>query len=259
MIGVFDSGIGGLTTVKSILDRIPHADILYFGDTARTPYGSKSSETIRNYAVENVNFLLDKGAKLIIMACNSASSAATEVLKEKFDVPIFEVITPAVELATKTTKNFGVGLIGTRATVLSGVYEKKLKEISTDIRVYSNPAPLLVPLIEEGWLNSRETNMIVKKYLLPLKQKQIDTLILGCTHYPILKETIKRKMGKNVRIIDSSTAIADSVENFLKSRDDRDILTGKDARRDIYVSDITSRFGELAVNILKQKIILKHI
>jgi glutamate racemase len=258
MIGIFDSGIGGLTTVKAITDRLPQADILYFGDTARTPYGSKSADTIRNYSAENGDFLINKGAKIIIIACNSASSAATDLLRQRYDIPVFEVITPAVDLAVNTTLNKKIGIIGTRATISSGIYEKSIKSLNSEIKVLSNASPLLVPLLEEGFLNTPETKRILKKYLMPLKTKQIDTLILGCTHYPILKNLISAKAGKRVKIIDSSTAIAESVVQFVNSNNNPELLTGNSGKRDFYVSDITPQFGNLAKNILKSPVNLIH-
>ncbi|MDY0360954.1 MAG: glutamate racemase [Desulforegulaceae bacterium] len=258
MIGIFDSGIGGLTTVKAITDRLPHADILYFGDTARTPYGSKSADTIRSYSVENGDFLIKKGAKIIIIACNTASSAATDLLRQRYDIPVFEVITPAVELAVQTTRNKKIGIIGTRATISSGIYERNINLLDPEIKVLSNSSPLLVPLIEEGFLDTPETKRILKKYLIPLKTRQIDTLILGCTHYPILKKLIAAKAGKRVKIIDSSTAIAQSVVNFIDSHENGKILTGSSGKRDFYVSDITPQFGNLAKNILKAPVDLIH-
>ncbi|HDL08098.1 MAG TPA: glutamate racemase, partial [Desulfobacteraceae bacterium] len=177
MIGIFDSGIGGLTVVKALMEQLPDYDIIYFGDSARTPYGSKSSKTVTRYALQNIEFLLNNGAKIIIMACNTASSVATETVLERFKVPIFEVITPAVESLFNSSANFIAGIIGTRATINSGIYEKKIKERKPDARIYSTPCPLLVPLVEEGWQNRPETTMIIKKYLNPLKIRQIDTLI----------------------------------------------------------------------------------
>jgi len=220
MIGIFDSGVGGLTVVRALMRRLPDQDMVYFGDTARTPYGTKSRETVIGYAVENTEFLLEKGADIIIMACNSASSVATETLREKFDVPVFEVITPAVDMAINISVSYRIGVIGTRATVNSGIYEKKITREKPEARVFSVPCPLLVPLVEEGWFEKPETRMIVKKYLHPLKTKQIDTLILGCTHYPILKKLIMSKVGKKVTIIDSSTAVTEMVNDYLEKMPD---------------------------------------
>lgn len=256
MIGIFDSGIGGLTTVKAITDKIPNADILYFGDTARTPYGSKSRDTIRKYSLENAEFLVKNGAKAIVVACNTASSAAIDLLREKYDIPVFEVISPAVELAVKTSSNKKIGIIGTRATITSKIYHDKINEIDEDIKVYSNPSPLLVPLIEECFLNNPETRRIVKKYLMPLKTRKMDTLILGCTHYPIIKDVIRSKAGKRVNIIDSSTAIADKIVDYMKNNDS-DIF-GNSGKREFFVSDLTPQFESLAKKILNFKFELNH-
>ena len=215
MIGVFDSGIGGLTVVRSLMERLSGYDIVYFGDTARTPYGTKSAETVISYSLENIEFLLKNGAKIVVMACNTASSVASHRVAETFDIPIFEVVTPATKQAVNRSGNLAVGVIGTRATIKSGIYEKKIKAVKPAAKVYSVACPLLVPLVEEGWLKKPETMMIIKKYLHPLRVRQIDTLILGCTHYPLLKDQIQRKIGKKVIIIDSSIAVAEKVKSFL--------------------------------------------
>ena len=259
MIGIFDSGIGGLTVVRSIMKHLPKYDIVYFGDTARTPYGSKSPETVVGYALENIDFLLSKGSKIIVMACNTASSVAAKNVADKFDIPIFEVITPAVEISVKSSKKLRVGVIGTRATVNSGIYEKKIKALCPEAKVYSNACPLLVPLVEEGWLKKPETAMIIKKYLHPLKVKQIDTLILGCTHYPLLKDKIQRKIGKKVTVIDSSTAVAQKVKTFLDSHAEVDKQLAKNGEFSLYVSDITDQFQKTARTTLKRNVVLKHV
>ena len=192
MIGIFDSGIGGLTVVKEIFKQLPQYQITYFGDTARTPYGNKSKELITKYAFEDTDFLLKKGAKLIVVACNTASAVASEELKNRYkDIPIFEVITPAVDKAIKVTQNKRIGVIGTKATVQSRIYEKQINKLNKDIKVLPKACPLFVPLAEEGWIKKPETKMIAKKYLHSLKIQQIDALILGCTHYPLLKELIQ--------------------------------------------------------------------
>lgn len=259
MIGIFDSGIGGLTVVRAIIDQLPGYDIIYFGDTARTPYGNKSSETVVEYALQNTDFLLSKGANIIVMACNTASSVATESMTKRFDIPIFEVITPAVELSIKTSKKFRIGVIGTRATINSGIYEKKIMKINRKAKVYSAACPLLVPLVEEGWLKKPETAMIVKKYLHYLKVRQIDTLILGCTHYPLLKEVIQRKIGKRVDIIDSSVTIAEKIGSFLKSHAEVDNLLGKNGKCKFFASDITDQFEKTAKATLKRNVCLEHV
>ena len=259
MIGIFDSGIGGLTVVRAVMDALPGYDIVYFGDTARTPYGTKSGETVIAYSLQNTDFLIKQGAKLIVMACNTASSVATEALKQKFDIPIHEVITPAVKCALAVTRKSAIGVIGTRATISSGIYEKKIKEEKPDARVFSAACPLLVPLVEEGWLKKPETRMIVKKYLHPLKMKQIDTLILGCTHYPLLKPIIQHKIGKQTHIIDSSTAIADEIKLFLSSTPKIDRLLSKSGTSKFFVSDLTPQFKKTASSVIRKPIELELI
>ncbi len=258
MIGIFDSGIGGLTVVKGIMDALPGYDIVYFGDTARTPYGTKSSRTVIEYALQNTQFLVNNGAKIIVMACNTASSVATEAVRASFDLPVFEVVSPAVDLCLQTTKKGIIGVIGTRATIASGIYEKKIMEKNPRAKVHCAPCPLLVPLVEEGWLEKPETNMIVKKYLHPLKVRQIDTLILGCTHYPILKTIIARKIGKRVAIIDSSTAIAMRVKQFLQQDPALDETLAKTGMARYFVSDITAQFQKTAKKIIRKNIVLEE-
>jgi glutamate racemase len=227
MIGIFDSGIGGLTTVKALMDTLGGHDLIYFGDTARTPYGSKSKDTVIRYAIENTEFLLSRGAKIIVMACNTASSVAMEILKEKYNIPVFEVITPAVEQAVNQKFKSRIGVIGTRGTINSGIYERLIKERLPETSVFSCPCPLLVPLVEEGWLDKPETRMIVKKYLHPLKVRQVESLILGCTHYPLLKTIIQQKIGRRVRIIDSSVAVAEKIREFFAGHPEIDAAIGK--------------------------------
>ena len=258
MIGVFDSGIGGLTVVKAISDRLSDYDLIYFGDLARSPYGNKSPKMVTEYALENTKFLIDKGAKIIVIGCNTASSYATQHIAEKYQVPIFEVISPAVQSSLQVTKTNNIGIIGTRGTIASGAYKGKITELNTSVKVYSNPCPLLVPLVEEGWLGKPETKMILKKYLHPLKGKRIDTIILGCTHYPLLKSSVKRIMGKNVQIIDSSVSVANSIKEFLlHSPEIEQSLTKKGSLR-LLTSDITKQFEKMAKSILKKNVPLEY-
>ena len=259
MIGIFDSGVGGLTVARAIMQQTPGYDIVYFGDTARTPYGTKSAETVIDYTVSNIEFLLSRGAKLIVIACNTASSVATAPVLKQFSVPIFEVITPAVELAVQASKNLNFGIMGTRATITSGIYETKIIENQPQARVYSVACPLLVPLVEEGWLDKAETAMIVKKYLQPLKTRQIDTLILGCTHYPLLKKVIQRKIGKRVHLIDSSISVSNSVKAFLAANRQIDRRLGRNDRLTLFVSDVTDQFKKIAEMTLKTKITLEAV
>lgn len=259
MIGIFDSGIGGLTTVRAIMQQLPGYDILYYGDTARMPYGSKSPETVRQYAMENTRFLIERGAKIIIIACNSAASTAMDSVTQAFDLPVFEVVNPAVDAAITVRTAPRIGVIGTRATIASGVYEARIKALKPEATVHSIPCPLLVPLVEEGWLDTPETTRIVKKYLHPLKTRQIRTLILGCTHYPILKDLIQKKIGKGVRIIDSGSCVAGTVARYLQQHPEVDALLGKNGEHRFYVSDITEQFQRSAHTMLQGPIKLSHV
>lgn len=271
MIGIFDSGVGGLTVAKEIMKELPGYDLVYFGDTARAPYGNKSKETIINYALEDADFLIKKGAKMIVIACNTASAYAFEALKEKYpDMPIFEVITPAVEAAAEATKNKRIGVIGTRATIKSEIYNKKLQEsvpiilplgkgeAGRGIVVFSAACPLFVPFIEEGTAVSRELKMIARKYLSVFKNKNIDTLILGCTHYPIIKNIIQAKAGQRVKLIDSASAAAQKVKKFLESHPEISSDLSKNNGLEFYVSDLTDQSQCIANRVLSQNIKLQQ-
>jgi len=258
MIGIFDSGVGGMTVAHAIEQNCPEQHFVYFGDLARTPYGSKSPETIRRYARENIKFLLAKGAKLIIIACNSAASVAAEEMRKEFSQPIFDVIGPAVAKVGQLASDFGspgrIGVIGTRATVKSGIYAREINKISPDLTVSSEACPLLVPLVEEGWLNHRETKMVLRRYLRPLKIKQVNALVLGCTHYPLLTPLIQPRIGKRVQIIDSSVEVAASLQRYLRQNP----INGKNrpSNRDseFYVSDITAAAQATASRIFGRQI-----
>ncbi len=258
MIGIFDSGIGGLTVVKAFKEQLPGYDIIYFGDTSRAPYGDKSPENIIRYTLESIEILSEKGAKLIVIACDAASSAVNKNILEKFNIPIFEIITPAIVFSIQISEKFRIGVIGTRAAVNSNIYEDKIKAIQPDARVYSAACPLLTPLIEEGWLKKPETAMIIKKYLLPLKVRQIDTLILGCSYYPVLKQIIQRKIGKRVHITDSSLTIARHVKIFLDENPDIEHQMSKEGTSRFFVSDITDHLQKTAKAIIRENILLEH-
>ncbi len=248
MIGIFDSGIGGMTVARAVEQLLPNHPIIYYGDIARTPYGPKSPETIINYSIRNTEFLLDKGAKLIIIACNSASSVATKTLRDRFQVPIIEVISPAAERAIKISRSGRIGIIGTKATVNSGIYQKMINKAKPNFKVYAEACPLLVPLVEENWLNKRETKMILRRYLHPLKNQQIDTLVLGCTHYPMLKDLIQARIGKKVQIIDSSIQTAHYVKEYLL-RHPEIASEQSDASHSYYASDCTETALKVAERI----------
>jgi glutamate racemase len=254
MIGIFDSGVGGMTVARAIEMQLPSYRLIYFGDLARTPYGTKSPETIVRYSVQNTEFLINQGAQVIIIACNSAASVATDVLKNSFDIPIFEVITPAIAKAVQSTKSGRIGVIGTTATIKSSIYEQKLQELSPEYHIFSKACPLLVPLVEEGWLLKRETKMIVRRYLQPLKRHQVDTLVLGCTHYPLLKDLIQPRIGKTTKLIDSSIEVAGAVKNFLINNPTIEKSLEHDGENLYYVSDTTSTAESIAEKIFSRPI-----
>jgi glutamate racemase len=214
-IGVFDSGIGGLTVVKALRDLLPNEKIVYLGDTARVPYGSKSASTVERYSVEMAKMLIEQDAKTIVVACNSASSVALPKLEKTLPVTVMGVIRPGAQAAIMATRNGHVGVIGTRATIRSGAYEKALRALDDDVRVTSRACPLLVPLIEEGWLDDELTDRVIARYLEPLMREGIDTLVLGCTHYPLLLPAIERALGSAVKLVDSAQNCAVAVQEFL--------------------------------------------
>lgn len=248
MIGIFDSGIGGMTVAHAVEQLLPNHPLVYYGDIARTPYGPKSPETIINYSIRNTEFLLEKGAKLIIIACNSASSVATKALRQRFQVPIIEVISPAAKRAIEISKTGRIGIIGTKATVKSGIYQKMINEAKPEFKVYAAACPLLVPLVEENWLNKRETKMILRRYLQPLKNQQIDTLVLGCTHYPLLTNLIQARIGKRVQLIDSSIQTAHYVKEYLL-RHPEIAREQSNACHNYYASDSTETALQVAKRI----------
>jgi len=250
MIGIFDSGIGGMTVARAVEELLPGYPLIYFGDIARTPYGTKSPETITDYSLRNTEFLLKKGADLIIIACNTASSIATDRLRQEFQVPIIEVVTPAAEQAIIRTRTGRIGIIGTRATIRSDVYNRVITDLRPVYKVFSQACPLLVPLVEEGWVNKRETKMIIRRYLHPLKNNQIDTLVLGCTHYPLLKELIQARIGRHVHLIDSSVEAARHLQNMLNEHPDLIKKNGAPpVENTYYVSDLTDSAQNVAAKI----------
>ena len=223
-IGVFDSGIGGLTVVKALRDLLPGENIFYLGDTARVPYGNKSAETVERYGLELAEMLIRENAKTIVVACNTVSSVAIPKLRASLSVPVVGVIEPGANAAIALTRNRHVGVIGTRATIRSGAYENALRALNIHVRVSSRACPLLVPLIEEGLLEDKLTDLTLTRYLEPLIADEIDTLVLGCTHYPLLVPAIARALGDNVQIIDSARNCARAVKELL----DRQSLSAPD-------------------------------
>ncbi|MDP2905057.1 MAG: glutamate racemase [Candidatus Omnitrophota bacterium] len=247
-IGVFDSGVGGLTVVKELINHMPSEDIVYFGDTARVPYGIKSKETIIRFSIENILFLLKHEVKLICVACNTVSSMALPVIMNHFRVPIVGVIAPGAREAVYATANKHIGVIGTKGTVKSRAYESEIKALDASVKVTAMSCPLFVPFVEEGWLDGPVVEEVAAKYLLPLKQADVDTVILGCTHYPLLKNVIKKVLGKDVCLIDSAKQVAIEVKNILSTRGALN-KSGKGSRK-FYVSDNPEWFSGLAKRFL---------
>jgi len=214
-IGVFDSGIGGLTVVKALRELLPNEDIFYLGDTARVPYGGKSATTVERYSLEMADMLLEENVKLVVIACNSASAVALGRLEQTLSVPVIGVIKPGAQAAVAATRSQHVGVIGTRATIKSGAYERELRALNPDISVTARACPLLVPLIEEGWLDDGLTDHVIARYLGPLTQEGVDTLVLGCTHYPLLADAIGRFLAGKAKLVDSAHTCAKAVEQLL--------------------------------------------
>ena len=248
-IGVFDSGLGGLTVVKSIKALLPSESIIYFGDTARVPYGNKSRELIKEYSSEITEFLVKKDSKMVVVACNTVSAMVLSTLKKNNSIPILGVIAPGVAEAISLTNNKYIGVIGTIATVNSGAYNTALKALDSNIETISQACPLFVPLAEEGWLEGDVVNMVVAHYLSPLKEKNIDTLILGCTHYPLLKNAIANQFNKTTVLIDSADAVARAVQKKLS---DFDLLNNKDEKGSLFcfVTDIPMHFETVGQQFL---------
>ncbi|MFA4941926.1 MAG: glutamate racemase [Patescibacteria group bacterium] len=264
MIGVFDSGFGGLTILRSIISRLPENDYVYLGDSARAPYGNKSPELIYKYTQEAVDFLFKKGCELVIVACNTVSAEALrkiqqEWLPEKYPnkrilgviIPIAEVVAETAKLAPQKNR---LGIIGTRSTISSGAYDLEIKKLYSDLEIFSASCPLLVPLVEEGWIKRKETKMILKYYLRPLKEKKINYLILGCTHYPALVKEIKNVMGKRCQIFDSPKFVAEKLVDYLSRHPEIEKNISKNKKRVFYTTDDAGRFREFGEKFLGQKI-----
>src|SRR5438034_6250349 len=249
-IGVFDSGIGGLTVVKALCDLLPNENICYLGDTARVPYGPKSPETVQRYAVELAGMLMRKNAKALVVACNTVSSVALPLLAKRFPVPVVGVIEPGARAALQATRNRHVGVIGTRATIRSGAYEKALRATDNDVRVSSRACPLLVPLIEEGLLNDAVTDQVIMRYLQPLLADVIDTLVLGCTHSPLLTSAINRTLRNEIVLVDSAQNCARAVEETL---DQQSLRATPPSRGELHVAltDAADNFLNVARDALQ--------
>lgn len=251
-IGVFDSGVGGLTVVRELIRQLPHEDIVYFGDTARVPYGIKSKATVIRFSIENILFLLKQDVKLICVACNTVSSIALPVIRSHFRVPIVGVINPGVREAVYATKNKRIGVIGTRGTIQSRAYEKEIKELQPQVKVIALACPLFVPFVEEGWSKGKAVQEVAASYLQPLKTARVDTVILGCTHYPLLKPVIRQVLGKGVTLIDSAKQVAIEVKETLAN--EGLLNTRCQGKQKFYVSDNPGWFSSLANRFLGQRV-----
>ena len=249
-IGVFDSGIGGLTVVKALRDLLPTEKIYYLGDTARVPYGGKSASTVERYSLEMTDILVDEGVKTIVIACNSASAVALPKLEKTLSVPVIGVIKPGAQAAIAATRNRHIGVIGTRATIKSSAYEKALRELDPKIKISARACPLLVPFIEEGWLEDDLTDQIIGRYLEPLVREGIDTLVLGCTHYPLLTDALSRVLGEKVKLVDSAHNCATAVRELL-NRQQLCTSPGTSGGLEVALTDLPDSFLQVARDALQ--------
>lgn len=251
-IGIFDSGIGGLTVMKEIAEQLPYEDIIYFGDTARVPYGTRSKETIIKYTFQCINFLVSKNIKLVVIACNTATAAALEAVQKHFDIPIIGVVEPGVVTAIESTNNKKIGIIGTTSTINSNAYQQSIRRQLPDAEVIGVSCPLFVPIVEEGWQDTEVAKLTAEKYLLELHEHEIDTMVLGCTHYPILKYTISKVM-RDVTLINPAFETAKTVKALIKNSN-LNTESGTPPKQEFYVSDDPEKFRRIGGNILNKNI-----
>ncbi|HYD46740.1 MAG TPA: glutamate racemase [Terriglobales bacterium] len=251
-IGIFDSGIGGLTVAQQVQLQLPRENLIYLGDTARTPYGTKSADTVRRYAVEGAEFFAERGVKMIVIACNTVSSTSMATLHERFDVPLIDVIEPGVRRAVAQTRNRKVGVIGTDATIRSGAYTRALRQLAPDLEIFTRACPLFVPLAEEGWVDNDVARATARNYLDSLRRSGIDTLVLGCTHYPLLAAVIGEVMGDQITLVDSAGTTAAAV---------RDTLAAAGMARaegegsvSFFVTDEPDRFVKVGARFMGQRV-----
>ena len=253
-IGVFDSGLGGLTVLSELMEGIPNESMVYFGDCGRTPYGVKSRDTIVKYTFQDIRFLLNQDIKMVVIACNTASAFSLEAVRKEFkNIHIIEVIEPGAKAAVKVTKNKKIGVIGTSGTILSSVYEKAIHKIDDTIEVYSKACPIFVPLVEEGWWDNDIAMRTAEEYLIPLKENDIDTVVLGCTHYPLLAKIIARVLGNQVNLVSSAVEITKVVKNIIS---DKNIWRNEHIQPvyRYYTSDSIEKFENFGGLILNRKI-----
>lgn len=251
-IGVFDSGIGGMTVLKELIEHLPHESFVYFGDTARVPYGTKSAATVRRFSEENVRLLLDRDVKMVVVACNTATADALPHLTKTFDLPIVGVIEPGVRAAVAASVTGRIGVIGTAGTIRSGAYQNGIKARRPDANVVALACPLFVPLVEEGWIDTPVTRLVVERYLSPYLGSTIDTLVLGCTHYPLLKPVIASVLGDGVTLVDSAIETAREVKDVLAARG----IAGARDRGTFHIilSDTSPTFAEVAARFMGRRV-----
>ncbi|MFY9176558.1 MAG: glutamate racemase [Caldicoprobacterales bacterium] len=252
-IGVFDSGLGGLTVVKELMKILPGENLVYFGDTARVPYGTRSNETVIRYSKQCIRFLLSQDVKMIVIACNTVSSISLDIVNKIFDIPILGVIEPGAKAAAQSTKNKRVGIIGTQATIRSKAYEKALAKHDPEISIFSTPCSLFVPIVEEGWSNTQIALLTAERYLDSMKGNEIDTLLLGCTHFPLLQDTIGKVMGPDVTLVNPAEGTALEVERILRSKNILN-LEGNEGTYNFFVSDLGEKFEDIGGQFLGREI-----
>ncbi len=252
-IGVFDSGVGGLTVLKALIERLPMESTVYLGDTARVPYGTKSGEVVTRYALKNAELLLEHGIKLLVVACNTASAVALPALRERIPIPVLGVIEPGSAAAAFHTKSGKVAVIGTEGTIKSGAYQKALLALRSDLEVTTKACPLFVPLAEEGWVAGEVPRLVAREYLGGFVTAGVDTLVLGCTHYPLLASVIADVVGPTVRLIDSSHATAESVAQLLAEKDLLKLGLAS-VERHFFVTDVPERFVEVGARFLGRRL-----
>ena len=251
-LGVFDSGIGGLTVARALFERLPRESVIYYGDTARVPYGPKSPETVRRYSAEILAYLLQRGVKAVVVACNTSTAHALDSLKARAPVPVVGVIEPGARAAVAATKTGAIGVIGTAGTIASGAYERAIQALRPDARVHAQPCPLLVPLVEEGWFDHPAAELIAREYLEPLRKAGVDVLVLGCTHYPLLKPLLARVMGPGVTLVDSAEETAKAVATELEARGL--LAAGGNHEHRFVVSDDEPHFRKVGARFLGEKL-----
>lgn len=252
-IGVFDSGIGGLTILKEVMEQLPGENVLYFGDTARLPYGTRSNETVKKYTFQCLDFLTEKDVKAIVIACNTASSSAVEEAKKRYSVPVFGVIEPGARAAVNATKNGKIGVIATSRTINNEAYQNAIWGLNNTVEVTGKACALFVQLAEEGWADTDVALLAAEKYLIDIKEHEVDTLVLGCTHFPLLRYTIRKVLGEQIKLVDPAFETAKELKKYLKSNDMLNTNEKLGTQR-FYVTDDSDKFKRIGELFLQKEI-----